>query len=200
MRSQRIVAFGLIALLWACGDDGASSGGGEGGSPGAGGGGSAATGGDAGEGGQVLGGGGSGAGASVCPSTACDDKTPLDAATAFGVIEGVYQGHANATCDDVAPGLVGQFVQFSEYTIQVDSGGTIWVTGETATLGWSFLSPGDCDFACQDGSGTTWVAYQDDVQGATSRITFARNGDGSPEVLILHGETKDCVFYPLTQI
>ena len=186
----------LVASASACGDSDSSTGTGGGGA-----GATTSTGASTSSAGQTTttGAGGAGGGGPGCAPTICDDETPLDPVTAFGVVQGFYSGNANGNCDGVAPALMGEILAGVDYTIQVDSGGTIFVDAEQSVLGWNLLSPGDCDFACE-AAGTTWVTYQDDVNAPTSRITFGKNLDGTPEVLIMHGASSDCVFYPLTAL
>lgn len=141
-------------------------------------------------------------GGTGCAPTVCQGGSAaaqLDPATAFGVVQGVYQGHPDTNCASSAL-TKDAFTTNKTVTIQVDSNGAIFMTGDGIDSTWSFLAPGDCDFACTDTSGTTWVAFQDDSAAAlTKTVTFGVDSGGSAVALTLHAG-PDCSIVDLLEI
>ncbi|MFO0555427.1 MAG: hypothetical protein U0271_44025 [Polyangiaceae bacterium] len=192
MKTISILATACVGamLLAGCSDDASGGAGGSGASGGAGGSN------EGGSGGSVSSstGGAGGAGGAGCAPTVCQDANitaQVDPITAFGLIQGLYQGHPNAQCAESSL-TQSQFTTNKTLTLQVDSGGSIFLSGDGVDYGWNFLTAGDCDFACADGEGTTWVSFQDDSSSAlTSTVTFGVRSDGSPTDFTLHAN-PDC--------
>lgn len=197
----------MLVALWAgamfvagCSDDTSSGAGGSG--AGSSGGSDAGGSSPVGTGGSVSTASGGAGGGSGCAATVCQGANitaQLDPATAFGAVQGLYQGHPNAQCAE-SPITQAQFTANKTLSLQVDSSGSIFLSGDGVDSTWNFLNAGDCDFACTDSEGTTWVSFQDDSAAAlTSTVTFGVRLDGSPADFTLHAD-PDCSVIDLIEI